>query len=80
VRQGQIVQEALDRIRVRYVPAAGFSVESRHLIVQRLQERLGEVRVLLEEVPEIPRGANGKVRTVLCALPSAQRAVLAEER
>src|SRR5207244_2276362 len=39
VRQGQIVQEALDRIRVRYVPAAGFSDASRHLIVQRLQER-----------------------------------------
>jgi phenylacetate-coenzyme A ligase PaaK-like adenylate-forming protein len=82
VRQGQIVQETLDRIRVRYVPADGFSPESRHLIVQRLHERLGPVHVLLEEVPEIPRGANGKFRAVLCALPGggAERVVMAGER
>jgi hypothetical protein len=80
VRQGQIVQETLDRIRVRYVPAAGFSAESRHLIVQRLHERLGPVQVVLEEVPDIPRGANGKVRPVVCALPGAERAVVAGER
>ena len=80
VRQGQIVQETLDRIRVRYVPAAGFSMESRHLIVQRLHERLGPVHVVLQEVPDIPRGANGKVRPVLCALPGGERAVVAGER
>jgi phenylacetate-coenzyme A ligase PaaK-like adenylate-forming protein len=74
VRQGQIVQEALDRIRVRYAPAPGFDTESGHLIVQRLRERLGEVQVTLEEVPEIPRGPNGKFRAVLCALPAAERA------
>jgi phenylacetate-CoA ligase len=80
VRQGQIVQETLDRIRVRYVPAAGFNAESRQLVVQRLHERLGPVHVVLEEVPEIPRGANGKFRTVLNVLPGAERAVLAGER
>lgn len=80
VRQGQIVQETLDRVRVRYVPAAGFSAESRQLVVQRLHERLGPVHVVLEEVPEIPRGANGKFRSVLSALPGAERAVLAGER
>jgi len=81
VRQGQIVQETLDNIRVRYVPATGFGAESRHLIVQRLHERLGPVHVVLEEVSDIPRGANGKFRTVLCALPGgSERTVVARER
>ncbi|HYL22439.1 MAG TPA: AMP-binding protein [Gemmatimonadales bacterium] len=80
VRQGQIVQETLDRIRVRYVPATGFNAESRQLIVQRVHERLGPVHVVLEEVPEIPRGANGKFRTVLNVLPANGHAVLAGER
>jgi len=78
VRQGQIVQEALDRIRVRYAPAPGFNPESRHLIVERLRERLGAVQVVLEEVPEIPRGPNGKFRAVLCTLPTADRPATAE--
>jgi len=59
------------------VPAAGFSDASRHLIVQRLQERLDDVHVVLEEVPEIARGAHGKFRGVVCALPAADRAVVA---
>ena len=80
VRQGQIVQEGLDRIRVRYVPAAGFSDASRRLIVQRVQERLGDVHVVLEEVPEIARGAHGKFRAVVCALPAADRTVVAGRR
>ena len=80
VRQGQIIQEALDRIRVRYVPAEGFSVASGHLIVQRLQERVGDVHVVLEEVSDIPRGANGKFRAVVCALPGADRARVAGRR
>ena len=78
---GQIVQETLNRIRVRYVPAGGLGSASRHLIVQRLHERLGPVHVVLEEVSDIPRGANGKFRTVLCALPDGgERAVVAGER
>jgi phenylacetate-CoA ligase len=80
VRQGQIVQETLDRIRVRYVPAAGFNPEARQLIVQRLQERLGPVHVVFEELSEIPRGANGKFRSVLSALRGAERVVVAGER
>lgn len=74
VHQGQIVQEELDRIRVRYVSAPGFGAESGQLIVQRLRERLGAVQVVLEEVREIPRGPNGKFRAVLCTLPAGDRA------
>jgi phenylacetate-CoA ligase len=68
IREAQIIQEALDRIRVRYVPAPGFTPESGRSIVRRLHERLGIVQVLLEQVDEVPREANGKFRAVISRL------------
>jgi phenylacetate-CoA ligase len=73
VREAQIIQEALDRVRVRYVPAAEFTSEAARSIVERLQARMGAVEVLLEPVDAVPLGANGKFRAVICRLPSGQR-------
>jgi phenylacetate-CoA ligase len=69
VREAQIIQEAIGKIRVRYVPTADFTPAVARSIVQRLQERLGTVEVLLERVDEVPRERNGKFRAVLCNLP-----------
>jgi len=69
----QIVQEMLDRVQVRYVPAPGFTPTVARSIVQRLQERLGTVEVLLERVDEVPRERNGKFRAVICNLPVVER-------
>jgi len=66
VKEAQIVQEALDVVLVRYVPASGFTRASGLSIVDRLQARMGNVRVILEEVESLPRGANGKFRAVIC--------------
>lgn len=71
--EAQITQEALDRVQVRYVPAPGFTPAVARLIVQRLQQRLGTVEVLLERVDEVPRERNGKFRAVLCNLPAEER-------
>jgi phenylacetate-CoA ligase len=65
LREAQIVQETLDRVRVRYVPAPGFTRDAGRSIVERLQERMGPVHVILEELGEIPRTANGKFRAVI---------------
>jgi len=73
VREAQIIQEALDKIRVRYVPTADFTPAAARTMVQRLQERLGMVDILLERVDEVPRENNGKFRAVLCNLPAAER-------
>jgi phenylacetate-CoA ligase len=69
IRGAQIIQEALDRVRIRYVPAPDFTPEVGSSIVSRLQDRMGKVDVILEAVEEIPRSANGKFRAVICALP-----------
>ena len=81
VHEVQLIQESLESIRVRYVPAPGFSSASAHSIAERLQQRLGPVRVELEAVDRIPAGPNGKFRAVIsnvrhrarsCAAPSPQ--------
>ena len=78
VREAQIVQEALDRVRVRYVPAPGFTAEAGGSIIRGVRERMGAIEVVLERVDEIPRGANGKYRAVVCALPPETRRLIEE--
>lgn len=73
LREAQIVQEALDRVRVRYVPGEGFAASDADVLVERLRDRLGDVEVVLEAVPAIPRTANGKFRAVVCRLGDAER-------
>lgn len=79
VREAQIVQEGLDRVRLRYVPAQGFTSNTARLMVQRLQERMGAVEVLLEQMAEIPREHNGKFRSVICQIPDEEKKHLRSE-
>jgi phenylacetate-CoA ligase len=65
IREAQIVQEEIDRIRVPYVPAPGFAPRHARQIETRLRARLGRVTVILEECDHIPRGAGGKLRGVV---------------
>ena len=67
--EAQIVQVALDEVHVRVVPAPGWSPADAELIASRLRDRMGPVRVRVEEVGEIPRTANGKFRAVVSELP-----------
>jgi len=73
LREAQIVQEALDRIRVRYVPGVGFGAADAASLVERLRDRMGPMQVVLEEVPAIARTANGKFRAVVCQLSAEER-------
>lgn len=68
VREAQIVQEAPDRVRIRYVPAPGFTAAAARSLITRLQARMGPVEVVLEELAEVPRTANGKFRAVVSAM------------
>jgi phenylacetate-CoA ligase len=76
VREAQIIQEALRRVRVRYVPAPGFTDADGKSIVERLRERMGDVAVVLEAVSEIPRTSSGKFQAVICQIPPEQRSKL----
>lgn len=66
VREGQIVQEAFDRIVARVVAAPEFGREDERDIIHRIKQRLGdEVVVRVECVEAIPRTASGKYKAVI---------------
>lgn len=65
IREAQIIQESLERLRVRLVPAPGYTEEDGRIIVQRLRDRVGDMEIVLETVDFIPREANGKFRFVV---------------
>jgi len=66
VVEGQIIQEALDQIRVRVVPDKDFSKEDELNIISRVRQRMGtEVEVVVELVPNIERTKTGKFKAVI---------------
>ena len=71
IREAQIIQETLDCVKVKVVPTPDFASHHESVIVERLKERMGDVEVVIESVAEIPRGASGKFRAVVCKIPGA---------
>jgi phenylacetate-CoA ligase len=76
IHEAQIMQETLDCVRIRYVPAQGFRPHHESVIADRLKERMGSVKVIMESVETIPRGANGKFRAVINNLSKEDREYL----
>lgn len=65
IREAQILQENLERIRVRFVKANGYTNRDEISIIKRLRERIGDVDIVMESVDYIPRSSNGKFRSVI---------------
>lgn len=73
VQEGQIIQETLNRIRVKVVPTDGFGPADVHDIISRVQQRLGsQVEVIVESVENIPRTIAGKFQAVISLLREQQ--------
>jgi phenylacetate-CoA ligase len=69
VREAQIIQEQLDHLRVRIVPAAGFGERHALQIRERLLQRMGAgIHVSVDVVDRIDRDAAGKFRAVVSRL------------
>jgi phenylacetate-CoA ligase len=69
VLEGQIVQEALNRITVKLVTTDGYTQAEEQLIRRRFAERLGPLHLNIETVPSLPRTERGKFRAVISRLP-----------
>ena len=65
VVQGQVVQEAVDRFRVRVIADDGFEPAQVAEIQKRMTARLGPVHVTVDRVTELERNSRGKVRAVI---------------
>jgi phenylacetate-CoA ligase len=75
VIEAQIIQEAFDRIIVRFVPAPEYQLKDGQSIIERLQARLGDIQVILEPVSELPRESNGKFRAVISRIQREQKGI-----
>jgi phenylacetate-CoA ligase len=73
IREAQIIQETLESVRLRFVPSSEYQAADGKAMVRRIQERMGNIEVILEAVNEIPRSANGKFRSVICKVPVVNR-------
>jgi phenylacetate-CoA ligase len=71
VREAQVVQEQLDRIRLLVVPAADYTPAVADDMAERLRQRLGPVHVEVELVASLPRTAAGKAKAVVSHLPKS---------
>jgi phenylacetate-CoA ligase len=75
--ESQLIQETMDRIVLRYVPAERFTEADLNGLLYRLRDRLGDgVEIAPEAVGSIPRGPNGKFRAVISHLPRELRSGL----
>jgi len=64
--EAQIIQESLERIRVLLVPDEGYDPAMAQKLVGNLRAKLGgEVTIDIQLVASIPRGPNGKFRSVI---------------
>jgi phenylacetate-CoA ligase len=64
--EAQIVQVALDRVVLRYVPGTRFDTGAVEKVERELRSRLGpSVNVEAEAVSALPRGPSGKLRAVV---------------
>lgn len=80
IEEAQIIQKSLSEIIVKVVPGEGFGLKQADLLTTRIQDRLGDVDVRLEEVASIARTSRGKFRAVICDLPVEVRRELENVR
>jgi phenylacetate-CoA ligase len=80
VRQGQIVQETIDRVRIRYIPAPDFTAVACQTMTERIRARLGPVEVILEPVDELPRTGAGKIQAITCLISPEERDAILNTR
>jgi phenylacetate-CoA ligase len=71
IREGQIIQDEIDHIHVKVVPADGFCEADVRDVVRRVQQRLSSsVSVDVETVSSIPRSKAGKFQAVINRIPA----------
>lgn len=64
VVKAQIVQEEIDKFTINVLTQGLLPIE-KQTILSRMKSQLGEVKVLINEVDDIPVGANGKFKAVI---------------
>ena len=68
IYETQIIHESLNTLKLLLVPGNGYDDQIETHLVRNLRKKVGErVSVVVEKVTAIPRGPNGKFRSVISA-------------
>lgn len=65
ISEAQIIQEDYEDFRILVVPTEGFSAKDEKIIESNFMQRVGEGKLRIERVQEIPRTSMGKYRSVI---------------
>jgi phenylacetate-CoA ligase len=65
VREGQIIQDAIGKFRLRVVPAEGWTPADEEILKAALISLVGEAEVSIELTPQIERTWAGKFRIII---------------
>jgi len=65
VKLSQLIQEDLDTIIIKIVPDGSLQADEKLLIEQRIKSQLGDIKIHIKEVKNIPLTANGKFKAVI---------------
>lgn len=70
--EAQVIQESIEELEVLVVPGDGFGDTARQKLVSSIRDRVGAgIEINVRLVESIPRGANGKFRTVISRVKRA---------
>ncbi|MCA9952388.1 MAG: phenylacetate--CoA ligase family protein [Anaerolineales bacterium] len=74
IKEAQIIQERLDCLRLLIVPTMNYvTPDDDAYIASLVQERVGDMQVIIETTDHIPRTANGKFQAVISHLPKTEK-------
>jgi phenylacetate-CoA ligase len=70
ISEGQIIQEDIDRLRIKVVPVAGISKATKAILIHELKSRLESpsMDLIVDVVEEIQRSSSGKKPFVISRL------------
>lgn len=68
VKMSQVIQTSLEAITIKIVPDVSLDANEKLQIISRVQSQLGNIDVIIEEVDDLPRTKNGKIKAVISSI------------
>jgi phenylacetate-CoA ligase len=63
--EAQVIQEDYDVFTIKAVTTGTLTEREEEIIRQRMESQLGKIQLIIQQVPAIPRNANGKFQAVI---------------
>lgn len=68
VKLAQVIQDNLTSLTIKIVPDNSLDSNEKELIISRVKSQLGDIDVIIQEVNDIPKTKNGKIKSVISSI------------